>query len=614
MKVCPWCQAQIPLDSVIYCPRCGKAVEPEEFDPRNFGRPKDATREFSAQKIAVSPAKGTLRETILHIPMEKSREQAPERDLSVWMPDQDEDDEAQLPIDLNLAVEEEALGDLSGSQTGKGQKNKTIRQPRTKKPAPKPQKPAQKTGGKTSGKPAAKTASRTSAKAPNPKQQPKVMRGPMFLQEKRFPARALAVLVILLALVILLVVGVVKLLPLLFYGDPSTRAQAAAQFVRAVHSENITYLNENVRFQTGESLSEQQWKDFCAALKETDKRELEKHLAAEQAAAEEGYREALSALSVEEDTAGFMVEVAPFTVEVESQVPQLVFYVDEQRTIALSSQNGYTLKLLPGTHKLRASYEAYDRPYQLGEATVTSFSKEPTALDDLVSNLVQAEIQFSGLETNLQVSVDGVLITEKPVGGSLRINPAFQGMVIDVTCDQYTEQFTLSSDGAQSLITQFAKDLETNNADYGDPAPDKMTNRQLADYLGNLYYQFYSDYLRAINEQNTSLLSNTSEDYKAVLVERIQTFNRNMLFDLKQVKMDRRSLTRREEGERYYVDFWVENVYNYSYRSDPNTPFSGGNLQEITAQYLPEQNRWIISSTQMNDDLVLSIDQAVYPK
>lgn len=387
-------------------------------------------------------------------------------------------------------------------------------------------------------------------------------------------------------------------------------AQAAKAFVTAVSDNNYTYVLENIETAGSGLSSAADVKKLVAAMQEhVNMNALRSHLTAPEGDIAAGYEESYScfALKQTKDTLfsqKFVVKLNPVQVFIQTTVDDMTLYVDDKKVQVQKSEDGLTLKAAPGTHKLRAVYDAYGPEHELGVSEFTSFSsKEPEEVT-VTKNLATAEIELAGTETGVQVLIDNVKTSVTPEGGFVELSPAFVGMNITVKCDQYTQEFTVSSSGDHSFVVDYIAEVEAQ----GGTSPAEMSNRQLINSAAPRFYSFYQSYLEAINRWDKKLIKNVSEDYLADVVQKMEAYNKDLLFDFHGMTFDRRSISRSAKDGEFFVSFNVKVDFNYAYKSDNSKWFAGGNYQGVTMRYLPATKDWEVYGSTVKDKMQLSDD------
>lgn len=397
----------------------------------------------------------------------------------------------------------------------------------------------------------------------------------------------------------------------------ATPEKAAETFVKAITSQNLQFLTENTQKRGGGAVSNSDMKILCDTFPKEDGEKLKKHLLSLGDTSDPGYSSAYSCLSLEEQSSedkktGYILRLLTYPVFIETQAEGITYYVDDIAADSSATGGGVLLQVLPGRHTVKAVFEAYDKSYEAGTASVSSFSTEQVKIDSLGKNAGKLDILLAGLETDLQVMVDGIHLNIDDNGGIITLDPAFDGMKVSIVCDQYAEDYTVNADAEQVFTPSWVSDMEKQNMDLDNLAPDALTNNQLIQHVASVYDAFYASYLEATNQWDPNLIINIDPSYRENLVYRMETYNKDILFDLLTINVDRRSFRRRNSGDVAYVDFYVENVYNYAFKKEPDKVFAGGNLQTVTAVYDAESGKWLIHTAKIDDELQLSKDLITY--
>lgn len=387
-------------------------------------------------------------------------------------------------------------------------------------------------------------------------------------------------------------------------------AQAAKAFVTAVSDSDYAYVLENIETAGSGLSSAAGVKKLVAAMQENmDMNALRSHLTAPEGDIAAGYEESYSCFGLKQTkdslfSQKFVVKLSPVQVAIQTAVDDMTLYVDDKKVQVQKSESGLTLKTPPGTHKLRAVYEAYGPEYELGLSEFTSFSaKEPQEVT-VTKNLATAEVELAGTETGVQVLIDNVKTSIEPQGGFIELSPAFVGMQVSIKCDQYTQDFTVSSGGDHSFVVDYIAQVEAQ----GGIAPAEMSNRQLINSAAPRFYSFYQSYLEAINVWDKKLIKNVSADYLVDVVQKMEAYNKDLLFNFHGMTFDRRSLSRSVKEGEFFVSFNVKVDFNYAYKSDNSKWFAGGNYQGVTMHYLPAAKDWEVYGSTVKDQMQLSDD------
>lgn len=387
--------------------------------------------------------------------------------------------------------------------------------------------------------------------------------------------------------------------------------KAVNTFVDAVSSGDTKYVLANIETSGSGLTSADDAKKMLSSMAENlDMKKLKGHLLASQGDWVGGNDEKYNCFSLKQTkdslfSQKFIVKISPVQLTVQTDIKDLTLYVDDKKVDAQPTDGGVVLKLAPGSHKIRATYQKYGPEYELGKTEITSFSTTENPTVSMTKNLATAEIELAGIETGLQILVNGSKTDIKPDDGFVVINPAFTGMKITVKCDQYSQDFDLAADD-QTYSVDYIKELETKYPNAENPS--EMTNRQLIVSLAPRFYAFYQSYLEAINRWDKKLIKNVSEAYYADLVTKMEAYNQGLLFDFHGLTFDRRSISRTiKEGE-LYVTFDVQADFNYAEKTDSGKWFAGGNFQTVTMHYNASSQNWEVSGTVIKDKISFSSD------
>lgn len=333
----------------------------------------------------------------------------------------------------------------------------------------------------------------------------------------------------------------------------------------------------------------------------------------------------------------YRVIVYPMVVDLRTDLPQLTLLVDGEPALHMSDLQGDALvepanalygnaysgvldgsddgqgrvvnipvSLAPGSHELQAAYDQYGTAYDLGGHSVYSYCATQMVEVDYAGERPVMVIELAGSEHNLQVSVDGTQVDIEPAGGRLTISPAFAGMKVQVQCDEYTEEFTAGTAPTQNLQSQYLLAVEQRNPDLVSLAPADVSDRQLIGYLADQFATFYRSYLQAINDWDPEQITGVDERYIDELVAKMDAHNKDYLFRLNSIDVDKDSLKRLDAEEGVVASFAVEIDYDYAYKTEPERWYAGGNFQTVNMAYNEQYNEWEILKTQVYDSLTLS--------
>lgn len=390
-------------------------------------------------------------------------------------------------------------------------------------------------------------------------------------------------------------------------------ARAAERFAASVYTGDTKYVLAHMETSGSGLASAEDVAAMCEAIKEAvAQKQLEQHLLTQGDTMAHGYSEALSSLQMREVKSGllsqkFAVRVAAVPVLVRTGIDESALYVDGERKTPTPVSEGLLLELAPGKHELRAAYEEYGKEYELGTATVSSFSSATQEVT-LSQSTASVSIELSGVESNLAVKVDGRAIRPEHSGGWVTLDPAFVGMEIELTCDEYAQSIDITSPGKQIISVDYITVMQDKNPGGRDPNPDLLTNRQLAEKLGKRFYTCYRSYLEASNSGNEGLIRDADEAYKVALISNINNFNSGYLFEFKSIEADYRSVTRFEEDEKQFATVRVEVLYNYTKRTGEPNWLAGFNRQDVTLVYDETRSDWLVYGSKVDDSLVLTED------
>ncbi|WP_312645209.1 zinc ribbon domain-containing protein [Hydrogenoanaerobacterium sp.] len=387
--------------------------------------------------------------------------------------------------------------------------------------------------------------------------------------------------------------------------------KAVDAFVGAVSSGDTKYVLANIETSGSGLTSAEDAKKMCAAMMENlDMTVLKAHLLASEGDWAGGNDDNYSCFTLKQTknnlfSQKFVVKVSPVQVNVQTDIKDITLYVDDKKVSAEQTEDGLLLKLSPGTHTVRATYQKYGSEYELGKSEFTSFSATESTTVSVAKNLASAEIELAGIETGLQVLVNGSKADLASNGGFITISPAFEGMKVTVKCDQYSQDFSITGE-AQTLSVDYIKELETKYPNAENPS--EMTNRQLINSLAPRFYAFYQSYLEAINKWDKNLIKNVSEAYLADLVTKMEAYNQGLLFDFHGLTFDRRSISRSIKDDELYATFDVQADYNYAEKTDSSKWFAGGNFQTVTMHYNAAEGKWEIFGTVIKDSITFSAE------
>ncbi|MBC8545929.1 zinc-ribbon domain-containing protein [Clostridiaceae bacterium NSJ-31] len=389
--------------------------------------------------------------------------------------------------------------------------------------------------------------------------------------------------------------------------------KAVDAFVDAVAQGDNSYVVANIETAgSGLSSSEDVARMVASMREDMDLSALKDHLLSSQGDAMGGYNETYSCFSLKQtkDTLfsqKYVVKVSPVQVKVQTAVEDMTLYVDDKAVSADLAEGGLLLKVSPGSHTIHAVYSAYGPEYELGRAELTgSFSSTVPVEVSLGQGVASLEVELAGTETGLEVLVDGKSSSIQPEGGFIVLHPAFEGMQVTIRCDQYTQDFTVAGGGDQIEAVDYIAQQEAQNPNPASPA--EMTNRQLINSLGPRFYSFYLSYLDAINQWKPELIKGVSEAYREDLLQKMEAYNKDLLFDFHAMTFDRRSIDRYEKDGELYATFNVQADYDYAYKSDDSKWFAGGNYQIVTMHYNSGSGEWEVFGTQVKESLDFSSD------
>lgn len=388
---------------------------------------------------------------------------------------------------------------------------------------------------------------------------------------------------------------------------------AVDEFIAAVSAGDTQYMLAHM--ETGDSglASAEDAKLMCAAMTENlNLVDFKAHLLAADGDWAGGSDERYSAFSFKQTKDSlffqkFAVVVSPIEVVVHTAIEDITLYVDDKPVKTSESADGLKLMLPPGAHAIRAVYEEYGSEYELGAADVISFSKTQPSSVSVTEKLASAEIELSGLETNLQVLINGDKTDIKAEGGFIVLNPVFSGMTITVKCDEYTEEFDIGTGSVQEFSVEYIEEQEAKEQEDG-AAPGEMTNRELLETLAPRFYSFYLSYLQAINVWDATLIHGVSEQYKSELITKMETYNKGLVFNFNEMIIDRRSMSRETKDGEMYASFNIRAVYNYAEKEKPDTWLAGGNYQIVTMHFDKDIGDWVVAGTAVKDAMNFSDD------
>ena len=394
--------------------------------------------------------------------------------------------------------------------------------------------------------------------------------------------------------------------------------KAAAQFVRAVEARDVSYIREHLQDQNTYEVTDQGLELMCRSA-EAEKllQALESHLLAQGVSSQEGYLPGLDSFVMEESRSGLRREyefaIRPVLVQVETGLPEVTLTVDGQSARYTSNSDGaVSLRLLPGTHTVEASFDGYGPSYSLGGESFTSFSSSEGVTLRLGEDAASVSIELAGNETGLSVKLNGSESGIQPEAGRVTITPAFEGMEIALSCDQYAERFSVGAGKEQSFEVGWIHETEKKNPGPTSLAPADITNRQLAAAGSQLFYRFYLSYLEAINLWDESLITGVSAGYKDELLQKMEANNKDYLFDFKWMEIDKDTVDRYTEEGKTYAEFGAEVYYEYSYKEDQSMWYAGGNFQWVTLLYNETSRRWEVAGTRVYDSMELGSHRIRY--
>ena len=442
----------------------------------------------------------------------------------------------------------------------------------------------------------------TSAPPRRPDRQPEETEPP---RRKPGPAALLLVAVL---FVILVVAGVI------FFHTLSNRRgdRAAEEFAQALATADLSYLDGRLAMPDASLSHEGVLEGICQDLNDTvPQKTVENHLKTMGDSSVLGYNSQLSCLTMVRQgtllTASYSLQIQMVPVTISTDLEGLTFQVDGREVEAQAVEGGYSLQVPPGSSQIEAFGELSGNRQSMGTAQVNTFAAQPVTLTGFASGDSALRIELAGTETNLQVLVNGVESNIQPQRGILVISPSSPGMTVTLSCDQYSQEFTVQGEGVQ----QEQVDLVLNPPSTSDPA--QMTNRQLIEDIAPQYYEFYTSYLDATNQWDSDLIQGVYEGYREELINRMETYNAGLTFRLISLSVDRESVTRGTLDGAMTVSFYIETVTNYQYKDREDTQwYAGGNLQEVTMRYNEEDNRWEAAYSRIDDSLVLSEDLITY--
>lgn len=385
--------------------------------------------------------------------------------------------------------------------------------------------------------------------------------------------------------------------------------KAAKAFADAVNTGDSAYVLANIETSGSGLVSSGDVKKMMDSMRENlDMKALRDHLVATHSGEAGSTNDTYSCFVLKQtkDTLfsqKFVVQIKPVQVSVKTSVDDMALYVDDKKAKAEKSESGLVLKLAPGAHTLHAVYEAYGPEYELGKSEVLSFSATEPEEITVTKNLATVEIELAGTETGVQVLIDNVKTKIAPVGGFVELSPAFAGMTVTVKCDQYTQDFAIETSGDHSLAVDYL-----TKAEQGAATPAEMTNRQLITSAAPGFYSFYQSYLEAINRWDKKLIKNVSDDYLKDAIVKMETYNKDLMFNFHGMTFDRRSLERKVTQGELYVTFRVQVDYDYAYKSDNSKWFAGGNFQKVTMHYDTAKKAWEVYGSEVSDKMTFSED------
>ena len=423
-------------------------------------------------------------------------------------------------------------------------------------------------------------------------------------EKERRPVSPAAVILVGVLVVALATAGII-----LFHTLSVKKAeQAAVDFASALAQSDLTYLEDRLAKPDATLWEEGVLEGICQDLNATvPQKTVENHLKAMGNSSKLGYNSQLSALTVVRSgsllTAKYYLEIQMIPVTILTDLEGLTFQVDGRETPAQAAEGGYSLLVPPGSSKVEAFGELSGSQQSMGSAQVSTFAAQPVTLSGFANDDSALRIELAGTETNLSVLVNGVESAIKPQRGMLVVSPVSKGTVVTVKCDQYTQDFTVQSDGGEKTQVE----LVENPAATDDPA--QMTNRQLIEEIAPQYYAFYTSYLEATNQWDDSLIVQVYQGYRDELVERMETYNAGLTFKLLELSVDRESVVRGTMDGAMTVSFYIQTTTNYQYKDKEDKQwYAGGNLQEIIMRYNQEEDQWETAYSRIDDSIVMSDD------
>lgn len=404
----------------------------------------------------------------------------------------------------------------------------------------------------------------------------------------------------------------------LWTGSHMAPKKFAARFVQAVESGDIAYIREHLSYQNTYEITDRGLELMCRSVREENLLQaLEGHLLAEGSPAAEGYLPRLDSFLMVESRPGlfreFEISIRPLLVQVSVGLPEVTLTVDGQAGEYSANGDGdVPLRLLPGSHTVEASWSGYGPSYPLGSGSFTSFSPGENVTLWLGQDTAGVTVELAGNETGLSVLLDGSPSEIEPLSGFVSVSPAFEGMTVTLSCDQYTESFSVGPGSDQRFEVGWIHETEKANPGPGSLAPGDITNRQLAAAGSQLFYRFYLSYLDAINRWDKSLITGVSGEYTAELIQKMEDHNKDYLFHFKWMEIDRDTVDRYVENGKTYAEFGAEICYEYSYKEDQSMWYAGGNFQWVTLVYNESSRQWEIAGTQLYDSINLGAHRIRY--
>ncbi|MDD2956610.1 MAG: zinc ribbon domain-containing protein [Oscillospiraceae bacterium] len=396
----------------------------------------------------------------------------------------------------------------------------------------------------------------------------------------------------------------------LWMAAASAPKRAAAQFVQAVENADTAYIREHLQPQNTYAVTDEGLGQMCRSLQQAQLiPALEGHLLALGDPAKEGYRADLGCFAMKESRGGlfreYEVAISPVPVKAAVGLQEVTLTVDGETAAYTANNDGdVPLRLLPGSHTVKAAYSGYGTEYPLGEESFEAFSTEGVTLW-LNQSASTAVIELAGNETGLSVSLDGRTTGLKAQSGRVVVSPAFAGMSVALSCDEYTEEFLLGSGETQNFEVKWIYETEKKNPGPASLAPADITNRQLASVGSRQFYQFYLSYLEAINQWDPSRITGVSNLYSQELIEKMEAHNKDYLFDFKWMEIDKDTVDRWEEDGKTWAGFAAQVYYEYSYKDDTSMWYAGGNYQQVTLVYEEGSGRWEVAGTKVYDSMEL---------